>query len=269
MSEFIDTHTHLYDEAFGGTEGEDGAVRRAVGCAVSKMIIPDENSLSRPKVLSLCARWPGRLYPCVGIHPTEIGVEPEKEIGRLGSFLKENAGGSNGDFPRIAAIGECGMDLYWSKDNIALQEKVFRAQLDLSLEYGLPLIIHARDAIQAIFDILEDYRGRGLKGVFHAWSGSLESFRRLDRYGDWRVGIGGVLTFRKASIAQTVKDIPLERILLETDSPYLTPVPHRGERNESAYIPLIADFLSRQKNVSIQEVAEVTSAGATTLFALS
>lgn len=267
---FIDSHTHFYDKAFGGPEGEDDTVRRAIENGVGKMIVPDENSLSRDSVFSLCSRWPGTLFPCAGIHPTEIGPEPEKEVERLESFLRgkfEN--NPDGESLLPVAVGECGMDLYWTKENIDTQRFIFRAQLDLALEFKLPVIVHARDAIQPIFEILEDYKGRGLRGVFHAWSGSIESFRRLERYGDWRVGIGGVLTYKKASVAETVKDIPLERILLETDSPYLTPVPHRGKRNESSYIPIIAAFLAEKKGVSLEDVATVTTSNAETLFVLN
>jgi len=267
---FIDTHTHFYDEAFGGREGEDDAVRRAIENGVGKMIVPDENSLSREAVFSLCSRWPGTLFPCAGIHPTEIGQEPEKEVAKLESFLSEKFEKNHDETCLLPiAVGECGMDLYWTKENIDIQKFIFRSQLDLALEFKLPVIIHARDAIQPIFDILEDYKGRGLRGVFHAWSGSIESFRRLEKYGDWRVGIGGVLTYKKASIAETVKDIPLERILLETDSPYLTPVPHRGKRNESSYIPIIAAFLAEKKGVSLAEVAAATTANSETLFNLN
>ena len=257
---FTDTHTHLNDEAFGGKDGEDEAVERAIGAGVTKLVIPDTNSKERPGMLALCGRWRGTAFPCIGLHPTEMGDDWKRELDLMAAALE--------DCPQAVAIGECGMDLYWSKDRIREQEVVFRAQLDLSLTRDLPVIVHAREATDRIFSVLEDYRGRGLRGVFHAFSGSIETFRRLDRYGDWFVGIGGVLTFKKASIADTVKDIPLERILLETDSPYLTPVPHRGQRNESSYIPLIAAFLSGRKDVSMESVAEITAGNASELFGL-
>ena len=255
----VDTHTHLYDSAFGDAPGQDAAVERAIAASVERMVVPDENSLTRSEVLDLCGRWPGRLFPCAGIHPTEFGDNADREIRSLADFLETRR-------KEVCAIGECGMDLYWSRDNIREQERVLRAQLDLSLQYSLPLIIHARDAIEPIFRILEDYRGKGLRGVFHAWSGSMESFRSLDKYGEWYVGIGGVVTFRKAAIGENVREIPLERILLETDSPYLTPVPHRGERNESAYIPIIANFVAGKKNVELPLVSEVTGENARRLF---
>lgn len=257
---YTDTHTHLYDEAFGGTVEEDLAAGRAVEAGVTKMVIPDTNSKERHRMLDFCRRWKGHAFPCIGLHPTEIGNNWKEEADMLEKALRDCHG--------TVAIGECGMDLYWSKEQIREQEEVFRLQLDLSLSSGLPLIVHARNATDKIFNILEDYRGRGLKGVFHAFSGSIETFRQLDRYGDWYVGIGGVLTYKKASIADTVSDIPLDRILLETDSPYLTPVPHRGERNESAYIPFVASFLSSKKGTCIEETAAITTENAARLFGI-
>lgn len=252
---FTDTHTHLYDEAFG--ECPQDAVRRAVGAGVTKMILPDIDSSSRESMFSLAGDFPGTLYPCIGLHPTSVGADWESEYGKV--LENRNREG-------IVAIGEIGIDCYWSTEHVREQEEVFRLQLELSLEMGLPAIIHSREATGRISDILEGFRGRGLRGVFHAFSGSIETFRSLERYGDWYVGIGGTITFRKASIAETVRDIPLERILTETDSPYLTPVPFRGQRNESAYIPYIAEKIAAQKGIDTGLVAEVTSANAKELF---
>lgn len=259
--EFVDTHTHLYDEAYGGVEGQDDAVRRAIAAGVTMMIVPDTGPAEREPLLALCERWKTNTRPCIGLHPEEVDAEWR-------AILDGTLATARALSQRIAAIGEVGMDLHWSKEFEKQQEEAFRAQLDIALELGLPVIIHSRDATLQTFDILEDYRGKGLRGVFHAFSGSFETFSRLERYGDWYVGIGGVLTFKKASIAETAVRIPLERMLLETDSPYLTPVPHRGERNESAYIPLIGGFLASVKGTSIEEVAAVTSGNAKKLFRL-
>ena len=258
---FIDTHTHLYDAAFGDAAGQDAAVRRALDEGVGKMILPDENSSSRPGMLSLCSRWPGVLFPCIGVHPTELGEGWQQEVQQVLEYGRDRS-------RKWYAVGETGIDLYWDKSTLGVQQEAFCAQIDLSVELGLPLIVHAREATGAILDILKGYRTRGLRGVFHAYSGSLETFRQLDRYGDWYVGIGGVVTFKKAQIGQIIKDIPLERILLETDSPYLTPVPHRGERNESAYIPLIARFIAGAKCIGTAEVEEATQRNCRILFGI-
>ena len=158
------------------------------------------------------------------------------------------------------------MDCYWSREFVREQEAAFERQVRLSCRLGLPVIIHAREATELILNVLERCKALSPRGVFHAFTGSRETFARIMKLGDWYVGIGGVVTFRNASIAETVKDIPLDRIVLETDSPYLTPVPHRGERNESSYIPLIAGKVALQKGTSIEEVAMATTRNAERLF---
>lgn len=254
MLNFVDTHTHLYDAAYGNDGA--GAVRRAVEAGVTKMVMADTDASVRSSMFALCDAFPENAFPTLGLHPTEFKDDWREELDTI-----ENMSGR-----RIVAIGEIGIDLHWRSDNLDVQKEVFRRQIELALRLDLPVIIHNREATGQIFKILEDYRGRGLRGVFHAFSGSVETFRELDRYGDWLVGIGGVLTFKNASIARTVEQIPLERIVLETDSPYLTPVPYRGTRNESAYIPLIAAKLSEIKGLTPEETASVTTANAEKLF---
>ncbi len=256
MLKFIDTHSHLYDAAYEGDGA--GAVRRAVEAGVTKIVMPDTDSSVREAMFALCDKFPGVAFPCLGLHPTEFGDDWNEEIDSLRGFVGR----------KIVAVGEIGIDLHWRSDNLEDQAEVFRIQLELALELGLPVIIHNREATAQVFKVLEDFRGRGLRGVFHAYSGSAETFRELDRYGDWSVGIGGVLTFKKASIAETVKYIPLERIVLETDAPYLTPAPYRGTRNESSYIPVIAGKLAEIKEISVGEVAAVTTANAEKLFGI-
>lgn len=254
MLQFIDTHTHLYDEAFLGEE--DDAVRRAADAGVGRMIVPDIDSSTRESMFSFTRRHPAVTFPCLGLHPTSVNADYKEELDKV--FQCKETG--------IKAIGEIGLDFYWSTEFVSQQQEALRAQLELASRRDLPVIIHSRESTKAILDILEDFRGRGLRGVMHAFSGSIETFRQIDRLGDWWVGIGGVLTYKKASIAETVKNIPLERILLETDSPYLTPVPFRGKRNESAYIPFIAEKLAFLKECSIEKVASQTTANAETLF---
>ena len=160
------------------------------------------------------------------------------------------------------------MDCYWSKEFIREQQEALRIQLELADKLNLPVIIHSRESTELIINILKECRHLNLKGVFHAYSGSIETFRELQKLGDWYIGIGGVLTYRKASIAETVREIPLDRILLETDSPYLTPVPFRGKRNESSYIPHIAARLSELTGKSMEEVAQTTTSNAEKLFGI-
>lgn len=254
--EFIDTHAHLYDEAFASEE--DQAIIRAVEAGVTKIIFPDIDSETRELMFDISDRHKGTVFPCLGLHPTSIGADWEKEMEKMEAWL---------DRP-VYAIGEIGMDCYWSKEFIKEQQTALKLQLELADKLSLPVIIHSRESTELIINVLKECRHLSLKGVFHAFSGSAETYRELQKLGDWYIGIGGVLTYKKASIAETVKDIPLERILLETDSPYLTPVPFRGKRNESAYIPHIAEKLAAQTGKDIEEVAYTTTENARKLFGL-
>ena len=253
---FIDTHSHLYDEAYTGQE--DSAVERAIEAGISKVILPDIDSVTRESMFALADRHPGILFPCLGLHPTSIGSNWKEEFEKLQNFNPA----------QIWAIGEIGIDCYWSKEYIKEQQEVFKWQLEFAHRLSLPVIIHSRESTELILNTLKECRHLDLRGVFHAYSGSTETFREIQKLGDWYVGIGGVLTFKKASIAESIKSIPTERILLETDSPYLTPVPYRGQRNESAYIPHIASKLAEIKGISIEEVAAQTTYNAEKLFGI-
>lgn len=253
--EFIDTHSHLYDEAFSSEE--DSAVARAVEAGVTKMILPDIDASTREAMFTLAERHPDTLFPTLGLHPTSVSQNWKEELDAVEKSLGNH---------KIWAIGEVGIDCYWSKEFLEQQKEVFRVQLEIAHKSDLPVIIHSRESTELIINILRDYKHLPLRGVFHAYSGSVETFHELQKLGDWYIGIGGVLTYKKASIAETVKTIPLDRILLETDSPYLTPVPHRGKRNESSYIPHIAEKLAVQKETDIAEVAAVTTENAKRLF---
>lgn len=254
--EFIDTHAHLYDEAFTGEE--DLVIARSLEAGVTKIVFPDIDSQTRDIMFGLADRHEGTVFPCLGLHPTSVGADWEEALAELEPYLGR----------RIWAIGEIGMDCYWSKEFVREQEIVFRKQLEMADRLNLPVIIHSRESTELIINILKDCKHLNLRGVFHAFSGSLETFRELQKLGDWYIGIGGVLTYKKASIAETVRQIPIERILLETDSPYLTPVPHRGKRNESSYIPHIAERLSLQTGRSIGEIAHITTGNAKKLFGI-
>ena len=254
--EYIDTHTHAYDEAFSGCEDE--VVARGVAAGVTIQLQADVDSRERDRMFALVERHPDVLRPMLGLYPGSVDKDWRREIDALEAWRGRD----------IVAVGEIGLDYHYGADFKAEQQEAFRVQLELAAAWDLPVNIHLREATEDFFAIIEDCRHLHLRGNLHAFSGSAETFERLRRLGDWYVGIGGVLTFNKASLAETVKRIPLECILLETDAPYLTPVPHRGERNESAYIPLIADFLARQKGVSPEEVAETTTANAKRLFNL-
>ena len=255
--EFIDTHTHTYDEAFAGCEDE--IVARALDAGVRIQLQADVDSRERERMYALAARHPGTVRPMLGLYPGSVDRDWRREIDALEAWRGRGA----------VAVGEIGLDYHYGAEFKREQQEAFRVQLELAAAWDLPVNIHLREATEDFFAIVGECRHLGLRGNLHAFSGSAETFDRLQRLGgDWYVGIGGVLTFRKASLAETVRHIPLERILLETDAPYLTPAPHRGERNESAYIPLIAAFLAERKGVSVEEVAAVTTGNAKRLFAI-
>ena len=253
---FIDTHTHLYDEQFA--EDYEAPIQRALAAGVKKMILPDIDKTSRENMFALASKHPGVLFPCLGLHPTSTGADWRDELDEIESRMTSATG--------IWAIGETGMDCYWSKEFVREQEAAFEAQIRIACRHGLPVIVHSRNATELILNVLKRCKSLSPAGVFHAFGGSIETFRDLSRTGDWYVGIGGVVTYKNASIAETVREIPLERILLETDSPYLTPAPHRGKRNESSYIPFVAEKIAAQKGISMAEVAAATSANAEKLF---
>jgi len=258
MTVFIDTHTHCTDEAFAGCEEE--VVARAVVAGVTKMLLADIDSKERTAMYALAEKHPGVLFPMIGLYPGSVTADWQKELDIILEW-KEKHGG-------IVAVGEIGLDFHFSTDFAEQQKDAFKAQLELASQWDLPVNIHLRDATDAFFDVLDSCRNLTLRGNLHAFSGSKETFRRLSRYGDWSVGIGGVLTFKKASIAEDIKYIPMENILLETDAPYLAPTPLRGTRNESANIPLIALKLAEIKGLPLEEVARITTANAERLFDL-
>ena len=254
--EFIDTHTHLSDAAFGADA--DAAVQRAVDAGVTRMIHADVDARERDAMFDLVGRHPGVLYPMVGLYPGSVERDWREQIDRMLPYRERGA----------VAVGEIGLDYHWSTEFAAEQREALRVQLELAAEWDLPVNIHLRDATEDFLRIIEDCRHLHLRGNLHAFSGSAELFERVGRSGDWYAGLGGVLTFRGAGIAREAARIPLERIVLETDSPYLTPVPHRGERNESAYIPLIAARLAEIKSVPLAQVAATTTSNAIKLFNL-
>ncbi len=251
---FIDTHCHISDEAFAGEE--DAYITRAMEAGVGIMLQPDVDSRERKAMFDLTGRHPGVLYPMLGLYPGSVDGNWKKEIERMLEYSDRS----------VVAIGEIGLDYYYGKEFAKEQREALHWQLDYASQVGLPVNIHLRDAMGDFLEILKDHKG--LRGNMHAYSGSYESFLELQRLGDWRIGVGGVVTFKKASLAEVVAKVPLERIVLETDAPYLTPVPFRGRRNESSHITLIAAKVAELKGVTVEEVAIVTTANARNLFGI-
>ena len=254
----IDTHTHLFDEAFNADRSE--VVNNALASGVEKMILPCVNPQSLEPINAMLKNWYDIFYPAVGLHPEDITENFENQMDTIFNFkfLK----------PPIA-VGEIGIDLYWRQDNLDLQTKVFEYQLNKAVELNLPVIIHCRNAYKQIFDVLEKFDLTKLSGVFHCFCGGKEEALQILDYKTFMFGIGGVITFKKsgAETASTVADyIPIDKILLETDSPYLAPTPKRGKRNESAFITFTAKKLAEIKNISEQEIISATTCNAKKLF---
>lgn len=258
---FIDTHAHLVDEAYCGPEGNSEAeevLLRAKEAGICAILHPDIDSVDRAAAWELCSQHQGYLFPMVGLYPGSVKDNWEEEIEiAFRNIPKETV-----------AVGEIGLDYHWSTEFVRQQKEAFKAQLEIASKLGLPINIHLRDATEDFFSVMEECRGLELRGNVHAFSGSYETYKRLQKYGHWKVGIGGVVTYKNAKVAESVKDIPLEDILLETDAPYLPPVPHRGQRNEPSMIPLIAEKIAQIKGIDTEEVAEVTTDSAIKLFSL-
>lgn len=254
--EFVDTHCHLCDEAFAGEEEQ--VIRRAASAGVTRMLQADTGPEEREPMYRLCEAHPGVLFPMLGLYPGNVGEDWRDLVDAMLPYRSRGP----------VAIGEIGLEYHYAPETSALQIQAFKAQLELARDWDLPVNIHLREATEDFLSVMEECRGMHLRGNLHAFSGSAEFFERMRRYGEWYAGIGGVLTFKKAHIAQDILRIPLERILLETDAPYLAPTPLRGTRNESANIPLIAARLAELKGISIEEVAAATTANARKLFAI-
>ena len=256
---FIDTHSHLFDSAFDSDR--DLTVQRAIDVGVKKIVMPAVDSSSYAGMFALKNSYPEVFYLLSGLHPTSVNemANWQDELALVERLIRDS------DKPFVG-IGEVGLDLYWDKEHIEDQKLALCCQLDLALEFDLPVVFHTRDAFPQTIDLLEQYRGRGLKGIFHSFSGSYDDYQVLRSMGDFLFGVGGVVTYKRSSVAEVVCQLPLEELVLETDAPYLSPVPMRGKRNESSYTIHTAQFLAQLKSVDVSVVAEITTHNAERMF---
>ncbi len=265
--ELIDTHSHLYAEEFDADRAEALARLRERG--VTRLLLPAIDSASHGRMFALAAAEPGLCRPMMGLHPTSVNDNPRwrEELAEAERYLLEPPRGV-----RFCAVGEIGLDYYWSDVFKAEQREAFIAQCRLAARLDLPVAIHTRAAWDDMCDILEaetaraEGRGERLRGVLHAFSEDAGIYRRLCACGDFLFGIGGVVTYKKSIVAATVPAMSPDRMVLETDCPYLTPVPHRGRRNESAYVSHVCDKVAELLGLSSEAVAEATSANARRMF---
>lgn len=254
----IDTHSHLFLEEFA--EDLPQVIDRARQAGVDYILMPNiDRSTLRP-MLDVCSKYEGYCFPMIGLHPTSVNADYQEELDIVAAELASGR-------PYVA-VGEIGMDLYWDKTYRKEQELVLRCQLDWALKYELPVVIHCREAFEPIYKILEDYRSSALRGVFHSFTGTADDAARVLEFPGFFLGVNGVLTFKKSHLPEVFASVPLDRVLLETDSPYLTPVPFRGRRNESAYVQYVLLKLAEIYHCTPEELGERTSANALKVFGI-
>jgi len=253
----IDSHTHLYSEEFD--PDIDQVIQRANEAGIQKFYLPAIDSSYTERMLNLEAKYPQQMFPMMGLHPTSVKPESyESELEQVKSWL---------DKRNFSAVGEIGIDLYWEKSTLEIQREAFKKQIGWAKEKSLPIVIHCRESFDEIFEVLEEENGDKLFGIFHCFTGTKEQAERAIGF-NMKLGIGGVVTFKNGKIDQFLNEIPLENIVLETDSPYLSPVPFRGKRNESSYLKYVVSKLSAIYEIPENEIAQITSRNASSVFAI-
>lgn len=249
----IDTHTHLYDERLAADAQQ---VPRAVAAGVQKMYMPNCDRHTIQPMLDIEAAWPQHCFAMMGLHPCYVKEDYQEELDIVTDWLAKR---------RFCAVGEIGLDYYWDKSFVPQQKEAFARQIDLALQYDLPIVIHSRESTQDCIDIVREKQNGNLRGIFHCFSGSMDEALQVHELGLY-LGIGGVVTYKKSNLPEIIQALPLEAIVLETDAPYLAPVPYRGKRNESAYIPVIAQMVADIRQAGIETVADITTKNAEKIF---
>ena len=256
----IDTHAHIYHRRFANDRPQ--MIERAFDAGIKKILLPAIDVPSIELALDLCHTYEG-LYAMAALHPSETKTASDKDFLEVSSFCSHS---------KIIAVGESGLDYYWNRSFDAMQHSFLRKHITLAIDQDLPLILHNRDASDDILKILQEERStmahpEGLRGVFHCFTGSIDFAGEIISLGFF-VGLGGILTFKNSGLEETVREIPMEHIVLETDAPFLAPVPFRGKRNEPAYLPYVAEKLADIKGIAVDEVERITTANAAWLFGL-
>ncbi len=251
----IDTHTHLYVNEFKKDKYE--VVNSATENGISKMILPGINSSYIPAQIDLAEKFPQNCFLAFGLHPSDVKENFQEEI----QIVKEHLQNGN-----AVAVGEIGIDLYWDKTYIEQQKIAFEKQIILAKEFNLPIIIHVREAFNEVFEIIDKLNDENLSGVFHSFTGTVEQAKKIIDYKNFKIGINGIVTFKNSGLDKVVKEIALQHLVLETDSPYLSPVPKRGKRNESSHLIYIAEKIAEIKNISLKKLAEITKDNAEEIF---
>ncbi len=257
-SMLVDTHTHLYVDAFD--DDRTAMLQRAFEAGVERLYLPNIDEASIEDMHQLATAHPGAVFPMMGLHPCSVKDDFEQVLDRMASYLEKGG---------YAGIGETGLDYYWDMTYQTQQQASLVRHIAWAKQYRLPIILHTRDAFADTFALIEKHYDEQLTGIFHCFSGTLEEARQVLALDGFYLGIGGVLTFKNSGLDKVVAELPLDRLVLESDSPYLTPAPHRGKRNESSYLRLVAEKLAVVKGVSVKEIEAITTANADKVFASS
>ena len=250
----IDTHCHLYLEDF--KQDIESVISNAEKEGVEKFYLPAIDSKYIDDMMALEGKFPSKCFCMTGLHPCSVKEDYRKELETVANWLRKR---------KFAAIGEIGLDFYWDKTFALQQYEAFQKQIELSLGYNLPIVIHSRNAMQETIEVINQYKEKGIKGIFHCFNGTYEDAIKIIDLGFY-LGIGGVITYKNSGLSEIISKIDLEFVVLETDAPYLTPVPFRGKRNESSYLKYIVAKLAEIKNISIEEAAAVTTKNAEKIF---
>jgi TatD DNase family protein len=251
---FIDTHTHLYAQEFD--IDRTSLIEKAISEGITKFYLPNIDSSSIENMLALERTFPENCAAMMGLHPCHVNTNVHNELATIEEWLKKR---------KFIGIGEIGLDLYWDKTFLNEQQHAFKTQIEWALNYNYPIVIHCREAFDEIYTILSAYK-KLPKAIFHCFSGNIEQAKKIIDLGNFKLGIGGVVTFKNSGLDKVVEHIDLEHIVLETDAPYLAPMPYRGKRNEPAYLINVAKKIAELKNISIEVVAEITSKNASFIF---
>ena len=246
--QFIDSHTHLYSDQFDIDRKE--MIQNAIDSGVTKFFLPNIDSESISGMYDLVEKYPEQCFPMMGLHPCSVNENYKAELARVEKELKLN---------KFVALGEIGVDLFWDKTFIKEQEEAFRTQINWAKAYNLPIVIHCREAFDEILAILDELNDEKLSGIFHCFTGSIEQANHILSYGNFKLGIGGVVTFKNSGLDKVISELRLEDLVLETDSPYLAPSPYRGKRNESKYLLRVAEKLAEIYQLPLAKIAEQTS----------
>ena len=246
---FIDTHTHLYDDRLD-IAAQDKMIQRAVDAGVHQMYMPNCDQHTISGMMRIAKDWTDHCFPMMGLHPCYVKENVAEELAIVKDWLAKE---------RFSAVGEIGLDYHWDKTYIQQQKEAFALQIDWALEYNLPIVIHSRESTQDCIDIVKEKQNGKLRGIFHCFSGTAEQAVEIMFLGGFKLGIGGVVTYKNSGLDELIRAVPLDNIVLETDAPYLSPVPHRGKPNESGSLPLIAQKIAGLLQISVEEVAEMTT----------